>query len=110
MSYLPLSKSGLTISVLKSYLQKSVRRGLIEDACWCIVEIYSYVEIDPVAWKGISTNLINLDSKILHFVIENISGFYSNIKNIILFSETLEKNELFIFIDRLKKGINLETN
>ena len=59
MSYLPLSKSGLTISVLKSYLQKSVRRGLIEDACWCIVEIYSYVEIDPVAWKGISTNLIN---------------------------------------------------
>ncbi len=60
--------------------------------------------------NSLPPNLITLDSKILHLVIEDISGFYSDIKNIIILSETLEKNELFIFIDRLKKGINLETN
>jgi len=78
MSYYPLSKLGYTFPILKSYLQKSVRRGLINQACWAIVEIFSYIDIankkqshnkrriTNSLWKGVSSNLINRLA-IMHF-------------------------------------------
>ncbi len=71
-------------------------------------QIFKLTKLNKI--NSVSTNLINLDSKILHFIIENISGFYSNIKNIILFSEASGENELLNFIDSLKKEISLEKN
>ncbi len=49
--------------------------------------------------------IISIDSNILYMAIENISEFYSNFKYIMLFSETLKRDELFIFFDDLKKEL-----
>ncbi len=75
---------------------------------------YSYEQIFKLTKltkiNSLSTNLINSDSKILYFVIENISGFYSNNKNIIPFSKASRENELLNYFDYLMKDISLEKN
>lgn len=52
------------------------------------------------------SNLITLDSKILHTVSANISTFNTNFKNIIFLSETLESNELNNLIGELKEKLS----
>jgi len=51
-------------------------------------------------------NLVNLGPKLLHFAEENISKFHSNFKSVMIFSETLEKNDIIEIIDKLKKELN----
>jgi len=52
------------------------------------------------------SNLIMLDSKILHAVSANISAFNTNFKNIMVLSETLESNELNNLIGELKEELS----
>lgn len=52
------------------------------------------------------SNLITLDSKLLHAVSANISTFNTNFKNIIFLSETLDKNELNNLIGELKEKLS----
>ncbi|NVM35331.1 MAG: 50S ribosome-binding GTPase [Candidatus Lokiarchaeota archaeon] len=52
------------------------------------------------------SNLIILDSKILHAVSANISVFNANFKNITFLSETLERNELDHLIGEIKEILN----
>lgn len=57
-------------SLLKSYLQKSIRRCLLDDTLWCIAETYTYYELNkPKLEKCISTNLIN---RLAIIVVEDI--------------------------------------
>ncbi len=51
--------------------------------------------------------LISLSSTILHTVIENISGVYSDFKYLMIFSETIKRDELHNFIDNLKNEIKI---
>ncbi len=51
-------------------------------------------------------NLVNLGPKLLHIAEKNISEFHSNFKNVMIFSETLEKNDMIEIIDKLKKELN----
>ncbi len=52
------------------------------------------------------SNIIALDSKILNTVSANISTFNTIFKNIIILSETLEKNELDKLIEELKNKLS----
>lgn len=51
--------------------------------------------------------LISLNSTILHTVIDNISGIYSDFKYLMIFSETIRRDELHNFIDNLKNEIKI---
>jgi len=51
--------------------------------------------------------LISLGSRILHTVIEDISGLYSDFKYLMIFSETIKRDELHAFIENLKEEISL---
>ncbi len=47
-------------------------------------------------------NLIDLGSKVLYLIIDNISDFHSNLKTAIFLSETIGKNDLDSLMDKLK--------
>ncbi len=53
-----------------------------------------------------STSLVSLGSKLLTMRIENIGSFHSNFKNLIIFSEVLEKDDITGIIDELMKELS----
>ncbi len=119
------------ISALKGLIKKSIE-GLSKTICFIVNQddnlVYQYFSNDfdttllyylyesiynLTKLKGESSltiNLINLDSKMLHLVIEDISNLYTNIKSLIIFSETSKKNEMVTLIENLKKEISRENN
>ena len=55
-----LSLNGCSLDVLKSGLQKYIRRGNLEKAVWCTLELYLFVYAkDSNRFEGIITNTLN---------------------------------------------------
>lgn len=52
------------------------------------------------------SNVVSLGPKLFNRVIESINNHNSNFKYIILFSETLEKDDMIKILDELKKDLN----
>jgi len=71
---------------------------------------YLYEKIYQLAKSSESissgTSLVSLGSKLLTMRIEDIGSFHSNFKNLIIFSEVLENDDMTRMIDELKKELS----
>jgi len=71
---------------------------------------YLYEKIYQLAKSSESissgTSLVSLGSKLLTMRIEDIGSFHSNFKNLIIFSEVLENDDMTKIIDELKKELS----
>ena len=71
---------------------------------------YLYEKIYQLAKSSESissgTSLVSLGSKLLTMRIEDIGSFHSNFKNLIIFSEVLENDDMNRLIDELKKELS----
>ena len=71
---------------------------------------YLYEKIYQLAKSSESissgTSLVSLGSKLLTMRIEDIGSFHSNFKNLIIFSEVLDNDDMTKIIDELKKELS----
>ena len=71
---------------------------------------YLYEKIYQLAKSSESissgTSLVSLGSKLLTMRIEDIGSFHSNFKNLIIFSEVLENDDITRIIDELKRELS----
>jgi len=65
------------------------------------------ISTEEISPKG---SLVNLGSKILTMVIDNLNNHESNFNKILVFSETLDKNDITGIIDELKKELKQKNN
>jgi len=56
------------------------------------------------------STIVSLGSKLLTMKIEDIGSFHSNFKNLIIFSEELEKDDMIGIVDNLKKELSQSFN
>ncbi|KKN23113.1 hypothetical protein LCGC14_0908200 [marine sediment metagenome] len=75
---------------------------------------YVYEKIDQLQksseMNSTSNGLINLGSKILTMVIDDVSHIHSNFKNSIFFSENLEQSDLINILEGLKNKLKQKFN
>lgn len=64
------SHNGVSIDVLKSGVQKYIRRGIFEKAIWCALELDMFHELlhaqPTTGLKALSTNILNRQSLSTH--------------------------------------------